>query len=145
MTGICRCSASLRTASDAPDEIVPPPAQISGFSAAASIRAASVMRCESGASGRGASGSVSSISPISASVSGGISISTGRGRPFFTCWKASWTVSGTSAGSMARRAHLVTVRMISSWSSTSCSIPRLTPIRSRSICPVTIITGDDAA
>ena len=61
-----------------------------------------------------------------------------------SCRNASCTAPGTSSAVSTRAAHLVTDFTASSWSSISCSMPRLTPMRSRGICPATSSTGDDA-
>src|SRR5439155_1722277 len=62
---------------------------------------------------RGLAGSSNVMSASSASVSGGISIYTGRGRPVLSWRKASCTMAGTSCGCKMRAAHLVTGRMVS--------------------------------
>ena len=77
-------------------------------------------------------------------VSGGISISTGRGRPLLSWIIASRTAAGTSDTWSTRRRHLVTGRMHSCWSLTSCRSPMSRPMLSRGICPDSISTGDDA-
>ncbi len=77
-------------------------------------------------------------------VSGGISISTGRGRPLRSWITASRTAAGTSATWSTRRRHLVTGRMHSCWSFTSCRSPTSLPMLSRGTWPEIISTGDDA-
>src|SRR6266481_8885983 len=67
-----------------------------GRLAASSISAARLMSAADATARATGAGSSSSTSPSSSIVSGGISISTGRGRPLRSCTKASRTAAGIS-------------------------------------------------
>ena len=109
------------------------------------MRAASLSWSGLGTIGETGAGFHSSTSSRSTPASGGISISTGRGRPLRICLKASVTAAGTSRGLDAARCHLVTVRTVPAWSSTSCTAPMFLPIAARDTCPAMTSTGEERA
>ena len=136
-------SASSTSASCALPSPTPPPAMMTGFLALISISAAASIRAESAAGRIATLGSSRTASPCSSMVSGGTSISTGRGRPVLSWYTASCTAAGISPTCRARLRHLVTGSISVSWSFTSCSMPTSLPMKSRCTWPEIMKTGEE--
>ena len=109
------------------------------------MRAASRNWSGLGTIGETDAGSHSSTSSCSTPASGGIPIRTGRGRPLRIWRKASVTAIGISRGRDTSRRHLVTLRTVSAWSSTSCTAPMPLPIWARDTWPTMTSTGEERA
>jgi hypothetical protein len=132
-------SASARTSS--PASSAPPPTKITGHSALARRSAArSIASSSSGAAPSSGKGGSNSTSARAASISGGTSIPTGRGRPERSSFNALPTIAGASFGAFTRSAHLVNLRKIPSWSGISCSRPWLLPMPWLGIWPMSAST-----
>lgn len=145
MTGMFVASASLTRACSASDRDTPPPAYIRGMLAWAMRRETSRSCSGLGTMREIGAGFRSSTSSRSTPASGGISRSTGRGRPVRICLNTSVTASGTSRGLSTSRRYLVTGRTTSGWSRISCTAPRSLPMRSRGIWPAITSTAEERA
>ena len=97
-TGMFVASASRTRACSAPDCATPPPANISGDRERAMTAAASSSCSRLGTMRDTGAGFRSWTSSRSTSASGGMSITTGRGRPVRICLNASDTARGISRG-----------------------------------------------
>ena len=141
ITGACSISQSSRSSASAPN--TPLPAKIAGFAAPPRRIAARSIASGSGASGGGAAGMAAEWGreARAAAMSGGISMTTGRLRPPFSCRKASSTTGGMAAAASIRACHFDTEASAPSWSGISCRKPRPPPIWPDGIWPVTQSTG----
>ena len=106
-TGAGSRSASAASAAEAPERCTPVPARISGRSASESMAAARSSAAASPAGGSIVAGGAISTSSSCVSTGAATSRKTGRGWPEQAARTASGTLAATSAGLVARAAHLV--------------------------------------
>jgi len=138
-TGDCSSRASAATSAAA--SRAPLPTMIIGFAAPAITSAARATAAWSRDGGRTGTGGTSSAGALAARTSHGTAIAVGRGRPDLAWYRARAVSSPAWPGCSTVAAHLVTDRMVASWSGSSCRWPRPRPMNREGISPVMQSTG----